>query len=203
MSGDIEWPDEFPTAGVMRDMLLSAVRGCISTNMLRPLENTIEPILGSDKSIFNSSIAYRDIGLSGSTDLFKGWIPIKQLIGKILYDSEVMSIFLNSTGHCVINANSMRHTRAHRSSTDLSIIHTMKDSPLLRRYLSMAEVRFTDREDGLTDIILDVPYDSQDMSGLLTFAASLRETLSAYYKLLTRFETCQSYSNAFPTFQTS
>ena len=203
---DIVLPEEFPTSPDVLATLLNEVRLCVSNNVLRHMNELLEPCLGSSADIFNESILFKAIGLSGSMDLFKGHIPMQQFIGKILHDSEVMQSYTGYQLNQLVNTASMVNTRVfnstHVRAHSIEVVHIMPDSASLRRYLRLMDVAVISKGDVL-DITWTIQSDPTDMSGLLSLASNLPTLLTIYYRLLTRFPSCQSYTNELPLFQNS
>ena len=202
----LELPIDFPSEQDVYATLLNAVRECVSSNMLRPMSKILYPALNDKATVFNDSIAFKEIGMSGSLDLFSGRLPIQQFLGKVLYDDEVILAFLKYPVNSVINANSMRNTRVlcDRPSEDrvISITHKMPLSSVAIRYLSNTQARIRDDGDFMY-ISLDIEYDPDNMDGLMSAARLLEPSLHIYSKLLTRFPSCQSCQISLPDFRTS
>ena len=203
---DITLPDVFPTEQEVHQMLLNAVRVCIGSNVLNPMVSLLEPSLGEKASIFNDSILFKEIGMGGSLDLFQGRVAIQQFVGKVLHDDEVMSAFIGPQVNSLVNKGSMRDTRVYHSSGDSSSVrveHLMPYSASACRYLrnSLARTRLVGED--LMKVTWLIPYDGSDMSGLMYTAEHLASALQIYFKLLTRFPSCQSYQNSLPSFRNS
>lgn len=201
-------PEVFPTEQAVYSMLLEAVRKCVSSNMLRPMSRIVYPVIRDKADVFNDSIAFREIGMDGSLELFSGRIPVQQFLGKVLHDDEVILAFLGYPVNSVVNSKSMRNTRVtYNSSTDpdihrVSVVHKMPRSDLAIRYLGNTDARI--HEDGdFMYVTLDIDFDHYNMDGLMTAARLLGPSLHIYFKLLTRFPSCQSYQTSLPTFRIS
>lgn len=201
-------PEVFPHPDEVRNMLLDAVQECLGNNILTTLHRNVGDTLGEEnKNIFDESIFYKEIALSGSLELFAGKMPVQQVVGKILHDDEVMSLFINDSNNCIINNNSMQNTFVTIEDSHLVISHNMPENRLLHRYLRLFRDHVnidtnTRSEDGITSISWSLPI-TEDLSTVEDFTSNLSSILSTYYKLLTRFPTCQTYQNDLPTFRTS
>lgn len=201
----IVFPSEFPPHSEVYDILLSAVRDSIATNVMRPVHVLLEPILGDAKKVFDHSIMYRNVGMIGAVDLFTGSGAVQQVLGRILYDDTVMSRFVNDSNNCLVNEAAMEWTSVRkRSQNILQVEHIMPRNPVAERYLRRIGLvaRDTDDED-IVKIVWEVPYSDEDMSGIVYIASNLESILTIYYKLLTRFPTCRSYLNDLPGFENS
>lgn len=201
--------DVYPTAEEVRLILLEAVRECVGNNMLRPMRNILDPVL-DDATLFDDSIIFRHIGMDGSLDLFKGRIPVQQFLGRVLYNEDVMKAFLGDVKNPLVNSHSMINTRVsynpeitHLGETCIVVDHIMPYSDSLERYISRSGAAFTASDDGMATVRWAVPFEPDNMSGLMNAASSLGAVLNIYYKLLTRFPSCQSYQKALPGFRTS
>ncbi|CAL9988444.1 hypothetical protein VPHD148_0312 [Vibrio phage D148] len=200
-------PAEFPTQQDVYSELLNAVREAIATNVMRPVHRQLEPILGELKDAFDTSIMYREVGMEGSTDLFTGAVAVQQVLGRILYDDSIMSAFIGDTNNCLMNEHSTYWTNVYHSSRQGSRVrveHIMPRHPVAIRYLRRtdAEIQDTDNEI-MMKVVWWAPYDGSNMSGVTRITDNLASILTVYYKLLTRFPTCQSYSNDLPGFVNS
>ena len=198
-------PSVFPTHFEVYDMLLDAVRVCVGDNMLAPIMDVVGPSLSGNRSLFNDSIMYKTIGLDGSLDLFKGNIPVQQFVGKILHDEDAILAFNGPNQNPIINSISMSRTRVIRNtSNNILVHHVLPSSDSLHRYLLRVGLDYEcNSELSQTTVIIDIPTDADDMSGLIYAADNMHSALTIYFKLLTRFPSCQAYQNCLPGFQTS
>ena len=200
----IVFPSEFPSQHEVYNMLLDAVRQCVSGNLMRPIHRIIEPVVGHDlKKIFDDPIMYRQVGMEGSVDLFVGRMAVQQTLGRILFDDTIMATFLNDSNNCLVNANSMQGTRVRYyldHSDVVRVEHKMPINQAAKRYLRNTEVSVEDIDDDFMVVLWDVPFTLNDMSGVFHIAERLGAALTIYYKLLTRFP-CSS--TALPTFENS
>lgn len=208
----IEFPEVFPSQDEVYNLLLNAVRECVGTNVMRPVHGQLRPILGDKAQVFDASIVYREIGMNGSLDLFQGAPAVQQVLGKILHDDEVMSAFVNDSQNCLVNEHSMMNTRVTHNNQDggvVKVTHRMPVNPLVTRYLRLLRHgrRGTGLDWAISDdmitIVWNVPYRGTDMSGVTFIVERLYAALTIYYKLLTRFPSCQSYMNDLPGFRNS
>lgn len=203
----IVFPDEFPNQNDVYNQLLNAVREAIATNVMRPVHRQLEPVLGDLKTAFDDSIMYREVGMEGSTDLFTGAVAVQQVLGRILHDDTIMAAFVNDSNNCLVNEHSMAWTNVYhdsRQGSRVRVEHIMPRHPVAIRYLrrTNAEIHDTDNEI-MMKVVWWVPYSGTDMSGVTRVTSNLPSILTVYYKLLTRFPTCQSYSNDLPGFVNS
>lgn len=203
----IVFPAEFPPQADVYALLLDAIRETIATNVMKPVHRILEPTLGDLKDAFDDSIMYREVGMEGSTDLFTGRIAVQQVLGRILHDDAVMSAFIGDFNNCIVDTNSMLYTNVYcvdTQGTEVTVEHTMPYHPVAARYLSRVDVEVALPEEGsYMKVVYSTPFSRDDMSGVTHIAERLSSILTIYYKLLTRFPTCQSYLNDLPGFENS
>lgn len=199
-------PDVFPTEREVYRMLLDAVRVCVGENMLRPVNEVMEPVLGDSANLFNDSIVYKEIGMNGSLDLFQGHIPVLQFVGKILHDDEVIKAYLGTTRNPLVNHASMGNTRVRYQADEggrVRVEHRMPYDALAERYLDCTDATISRSGEHMMTVTWAIHTQGNDMSGLQYAAANLGTVLNIYFKLLTRFPSCQSHQNDLPSFRTS
>ena len=198
-------PEIFPTASEVHNMLLDAVRVCVGNNLLSPVTDRVGTVLPGRGDIFNDSILYKEIGLTGATDMLCGRIPAQQLIGKILHDDEVILSHRGANQNNIVNKDSMRNTRVSYSDAGgLQVRHVMPTSATLLRYLRPLDIdTYTDELESTTSVVWSIPSSDDDMLALTYISSELHNVLSIYFKLLTRFPSCQSLLNSLPSFRNS
>lgn len=208
--GDPELPDVFPEPNQVREDLLEAVRRCVRNNVLGPIIRSLAEVIGDASTDVGDAIMYRPVGMRGSLELFKGPMPVQQLIGVVLNDSSIMAAFTGETNNCVIDSNSTIYTRVVRPEfydregeyTYLEVRHEMPYNAVADRYLARQGVHITPTDDGKMTASWRIFY-SDDLSGVTHVIENLESALTIFFRLMTRFPTCQSYSNDLPTFQRS
>lgn len=204
--GELTLPEVFPTEQEVYNMLLDAVRVCVGDNMLRPMVDSMIPVLGDEATIFNDSILFKDIGMDGSLDLFQGYVPVQQFLGRVLHNEDVMLAFIGEQTNSLVNASSMVNTNVYHRSNEggrVRVEHKMPFSVLAQRYLRNTSAQVEVLDNDMMLVLWYVPYRGNDMTGLMYAAEHLGSVLTIYYKLLTRFPSCQSYQNALPSFRNS
>lgn len=201
--GEITLPEVYPTQNEVYEQLLEAVRQCVASNVLRPVRALLEPTLGELSDVFDDSIIYREIGMDGSLDLFEGPAAIQQMLGKILHDTEVISQFVGDANNCLVNEQSMLNTNVRHTPEAhvVSLVHTMPRNELAVRYLRRTRATITTPRPHMMNVSWDVGYTQDSMGGVMYVAEYLSELLTVYYKLLTRFPSCQSSFRDLPGFR--
>lgn len=202
----VVFPEVFPEQDEVYLLLLEAVRACVASNVMRPVHTALLGTLGDSSDIFDTSVMYRNIGMDGGLDLFRGRPAVQQMIGKVLHDSEVMTAFVHDEVNCLVGPHSTLNTRVTTlpTSNTVSVLYKMPFNELALRYLRQHCVSVqVDSTSTYMCVQWNITCPGTDTSGILYVAEFLESALTIYYKLLTRFPTCQSYSNSLPGFRNS
>ena len=185
-------------------MLLDAVRTCVSTNVMRPVHTVLEPILGDLSTAFDESIIYRAIGMSGGVELFNGSSPIRQMIGRILHNSDIIAKFSGDSNNCLVNDHSLINTNVYVFQLEnvVKVVHVMPYNEVALRYLSRTRAHTHIEAGDNIQVTLSIPFEVDNMSAVMDLTRELESILTIYYILLTRFPSCQSSLTALPGFRT-